>query len=152
MADPTAITGKRCTFSYGGQEGTAQITTASIDESASTDTIQTLGGSVAIAQGVESTVTCDFLYDGNAATPTTSFYAALKAALDAGSAGALAIDADGGAWAGDAIVTSLGAEMPADGAVTCSAEFTVSGGLPFTAPTTLAAAGNGARETASSAA
>ena len=151
MADPTAITGKRCTFAYGGAEGTAQITTASIDESASTDTIQTLGGSVAIAQGVESKVTCDFLYDGNAATPATSFYAALKAALDAGNTGTLTIDADGGGWTGEAIVTSLGAEMPADGAVTCSAEFLVSGGLPFTAPTTLAA-GNGARETAASSA
>ena len=95
MADPTAITGKSCTFSYGGQEGTAQITTASIDESASTDTIQTLGGSVAIAQGVESKVSCDFLYDGNAAGGT-SFYAALKAALDGGSEGTVTIDADGG--------------------------------------------------------
>ena len=62
----TAITGKSCTFEYGGStSGTAQITTATIDESASSETIQTLGGSVAISQGIESTVSCDFLYDGD---------------------------------------------------------------------------------------
>jgi len=36
-------------------------------------------------------------------------------------------------WTGDAIVTSLSAEMPADGAVTCSAEFAISGAFPFSA-------------------
>lgn len=127
----TAITGKACTFAYGSKQGEAQITTASVDESASSETIQTLGGSVAIAQGVESTVSCDFLYDGS---PTAGgFYAALKAALDAGTTGVLTIEAGGGTtpsgWEGDALVTSLGAEIPADGAVTCSAEFTISGAL-----------------------
>ena len=88
----TAITGKSCTFEYGGStSGTAQITTATIDESASSETIQTLGGSVAISQGIESTVSCDFLYDGDAATG--SFYAALKASLDAGSVGLMTIAA-----------------------------------------------------------
>jgi hypothetical protein len=123
----TAITGKVCTFTYGSNEGTAQITTASVDESASSETIQTLGGSVAIAQGVESTVSCDFLYDG---TTAGGFYAALKAALDSGAAGALVVVADeDSSWTGQAIVTSLSAEMPADGAVTCSAELTISGAL-----------------------
>jgi hypothetical protein len=126
----TAITGKACTFAYGAKAGEAQITTATVDESASSETIQTLGGSVAIAQGVESTVSCDFLYDGDTAG---GFYAALKAALDAGSTGVLTIETGGGTtpagWDGDALVTSLSAEMPADGAVTCSAEFTISGAL-----------------------
>jgi len=125
----TAITGKQCTFSYGGLDGSAQITTATVDESASSETIQTLGGSVAIAQGVESTISCDFLYDGDAALGG-GFYGALKAALDAGGAGAFIIASGGttgASWTGDAIVTSLSAEMPADGAVTCSAELTVSG-------------------------
>jgi predicted secreted protein len=131
----TAITGKVCTFTYATQAGTAQITTAKIDESANSSTIQTLGGSVAIAQGVESKVTCDFLYDGENAA---SFYGALKAALMAGSAGALSIAADDSTWTGQAIVTALSAEMPADNAVTCSAEFTVSGALPFTAGTVVA--------------
>lgn len=131
----TAITGKSCTFEYGATAGTAQITTATIDESASSETVQTLGGSVAISQGVETTVSCDFLYDGDAAAG--SFYAALKAALDGGTTGTLTIEAGTGAvsspnWTGDAIVTSLSAEMPADGAVTCSAEFAISGTLPFT--------------------
>lgn len=121
----TAITGKLCTFTYGAKDGSAQITTASVDESASSETIQTLGGSVAVPQGVESTISCDFLYDGDTAG---GFYGALKAALDAGGSGTFEITGgDTSAWSGEAIVTSLSAEMPADGAVTCSAELTVSG-------------------------
>lgn len=130
----TALTGKSCTFTYATEEGTAQITSASVDESASSETIQTLGGSVAVSQGVESTVSADFLYDGDAGA-STGFYAALKAALDAGASGTLDISTGGGttpaAWSGDAIVTSLGAEIPADGAVTCTAELTVSGSLAW---------------------
>lgn len=129
----TAITGKSCTFEYDASTtGTAQITSATIDESASSETVQTLGGSVAISQGVESTVSAEFLYDGD--QPTGGFYAALKAALDGGTTGVLTIDAGGGGWTGDALVTSLSTEMPADGQVACSAEFAVSGSLPFTAP------------------
>lgn len=126
----TAITGKSVTFTYGTKEGTAQITSASIDESASSETVQTLGGSVAISQGVESSVSADFLYDGDQAG---GFYAALKAALDGGTEGDLEIvtGADKGNWIGKALVTSLGAEIPADGAVTCSAELTISGSLAF---------------------
>jgi len=131
----TAITGKSCTFTYASEAGTAQVTSSTVDESASSETIQTLGGSVAISQGVESTVSADFLYDGD--QTDGGFYAALKAALDAGSPGTLKIEAGatGGtsepAWTGEAIVTSLSAEMPADGAVTCSAELTISGVLSF---------------------
>lgn len=134
----TAITGKQVTFTYATISGTAQITTAKVDETASSSTIQTLGGSVAVAQGIESKVSADFLYDGG--LPTAGFYAALKAAFDAGTAGALSIVADGGTWTGSAIVTSLSAEFPADNAATCSAEFTVSGTLPFTPGTLVAAA------------
>ena len=131
----TAITGKACTFTYDSVAGTAQVTSSTVDEAASSETIQTLGGSVAISQGVESTISADFLYDGDVSTG--SFYQALKAALDAGSAGELTITAGKGVatdpeWAGEAIVTSLSAEMPADGAVTCSAELTISGALVFT--------------------
>jgi len=149
----TAITGKTCTFEYGGTTpvaGTAQITTATIDESASSETIQTLGGSVAVSQGIESTVSCDFLYDGDAGS-TTGFYAALKAALDGGTSGTLSISAGGGTtpseWSGDAIVTSLSTELPADGAVTCSAEFGISGGFPYTAGTASASASSGGSST-----
>lgn len=125
----TAITGKSCTFTYGAKEGTAQITTANVDETASSSTIQTLGGSVAIAQGVESEVTCDFLYDGDAAG---GFYAALKAALNAGSTGTLSLTGGGSSeWTGEALVTGLSAEVPADDALSCSATFTISGELGF---------------------
>lgn len=125
----TAITGKKVTVTYGGKDGSAQITTASIDESASSNVIQTLGGSVALSQGVESSVSADFLYDGDVAGG--GFYAVLKALLDSGGEGDLSIDGDGSTWTGKGIVTSLGAEMPADDAVTCSAELTISGKLAF---------------------
>ena len=131
----TAITGKACTFEYDTTSGSAQITTATIDESASSETIQTLAGSVVISQGIESTVSCDFLYDGSEGL--TSFYGALKAALDGSTSGVLTVvggeGAAPGTWTGDAIVTSLSAELPADGACTCSAEFAISGRFPFTA-------------------
>lgn len=141
----TAITGKKCTFTYATVAGTAQITSASIDESASSETIQTLGGSVAVSQGVESTVSADFLYEPQ----TGGFYGALKAALQAGTAGTLDIKAGSGSpptggWSGQAIVTSLGVEIPADGAMTCTAELTISGSLPWTAGTLLAADDEGA--------
>jgi hypothetical protein len=136
----TAITGKSATFTYGADEGTAQITSANISDAGTSNTIQTLGGSVTVSQGIETTVSCDFLFDGNVVGG--GFYAALKAALTSGAPGSLAIDADGGAWVGDAIVTSLSADIPADDAVTCSAEFVVSGDFPFTAPIAAGAFGD----------
>jgi len=129
--DPVAITGKACTFTYGTKEGSAQITTFTVDESASSNTIQTLGGSVAVSQGVETTVSADFLYDGD--ETGGGFYGALRASLTAGSKGTLTIDAGTtSSWTGQAVVTSLSAEGPADDAMTCSAELTVSGSLTFT--------------------
>jgi predicted secreted protein len=124
-----ASTGKVATFTYAAKAGTAQITKATVDETSSADVIQTLGGSVAIAQGVESEVSCDFLYDGIAAA---GFYAALHAALVAGTAGALVVTASGASkWNGSAIVTALSAEIPADGAMTCSATLSISGTLTW---------------------
>jgi hypothetical protein len=133
VTTPTAITGKKVTFEFKTISGTAQVTTASIEESADSETIQTLGGSVSISNGVESSVSCDFLFDGNQANG--GFYGALKSALVAEEEAAITIEADGANWTGQAIVTSLSAEFPADGASTCSAEFTISGDFPFTAPT-----------------
>ena len=126
----TAITGKSFTVEFNSVAGTAQVTTGTIDETASSETIQTLGGSVAVSQGVESTISCDFLYDGDEVT-TGGFYNTLKAALDAGTTATITI-VGGGTWTGDALVTSLSAEFPADGAATCSAELTISGALDFT--------------------
>jgi Phage tail tube protein len=129
-AKATAITGKKCTVSFGGHDGSAQITSASIDEQGSSNVIQTLAGSVAISQGVESSLKCDFLFDGEQAGG--GFYAVLKAALTAGTEADVAIDGGGAKWDGKAVITSLSAEMPADDAVTCSAELTISGVLDFT--------------------
>jgi hypothetical protein len=129
----TAITGKQVTFAFGSNEGTAQITSATVDEAGSSNTIQTLGGSVTISQGIESSVSCDFLYDGN--TVGGGFYAALKAALASGTPGDLTISGpNGDEWTGSAIVTSLSTEIPADDAMTCSAEFGISGVLDFAPP------------------
>jgi hypothetical protein len=127
----TAITGKQFTVEVDGTSGTAQITSGTIDETASSETIQTLGGSAAVSQGVESTVSCDFLFDGEQAGG--GFYAVMKAALAAGVPVPVDISGGGASWAGDALVTSLSVEFPADGASTCSGELTVSGALPFTA-------------------
>lgn len=125
-----AITGKQFTVTVGSTNGSAQITSGSVDESASSETIQTLAGSAAVSQGVESTISADFLYDGSA--PDGGFYAVLRAALVAGTPVPVVIDGGGSEWEGDALVTSVGAEFPADGATTCAAELTVSGALTFT--------------------
>jgi len=128
----TALTGKSVTFSYGGLAGAAQITQADISESATSNTIQTLGGSVAISQGSESEITCSFLYDGE---QSAGFYEALKGAFDAATSGALVIVAGvTSGWDGDALVTALSVAMPADDAMTCDATFTVSGALTFASP------------------
>lgn len=124
----TAITGKSFTATFNSVAGTAQITSASISESADSETIQTLGGSVSVSQGTETTLSCDFLYDGAEAA---SFYLALKTAFDAGTAATVLISGGDTSWTGSALVTSLGVEIPADGALTCSAEFAISGALTF---------------------
>lgn len=128
----TVLTGKKFTVTLGTMDGSAQVTTGTVDESSSSNTIQTLAGSATISQGVESTISADFLYDGDQAAG--GFYGVLKTALDSGAE--VAVDISGGdtgaTWAGSAVVTSLSAEFPADDAATCSAELTVSGALTFT--------------------
>jgi Phage tail tube protein len=127
----TAITGKKITVKYGTDDGTAQITSASISEQSSSNTIQTLGGSVVVGQGVETSVSADFLYDGDIVGG--GFYAALKAALKAQSQADVTIAGKNGEeWVGKALVLSLSVEIPADDAVTCSAELGISGELAFT--------------------
>jgi len=128
----TAITGKRFTVQVGAIDGSAQITSGTVDEAASSETIQTLAGSAAVSQGIESTISAEFLFDGDQSGG--GFYAALRAALVSGNAAAVTIDGGGSEWDGMALVTSLSAEFPADGASTCSAELTVSGALDFTPP------------------
>lgn len=132
MTTSVAYTGKQFTFTHGALDGSAQVTSIKIDEKASSDSIQFLSGSVAISKGVETTVSVDLAYDGGAAG-TTGLYAALQASLAAGVPGTVSVNGPStDAWSGSAIVTSLSAEIPADGAVTCSAELTVSGALDYT--------------------
>jgi len=138
-AGASAVTGKSMTVTYGGTEASCQVTSLGIDESAEAETIQTLGCSATISKGVESSISMDLLYDGGQAN---SVYGVLKAALGAGTAAEVEITAASGeTWTGQAVVTSLGVEVPADGAVACSAEMSVSGSLAWTAA---AAPGGGA--------
>jgi hypothetical protein len=120
-----AITGKEFTVSIGLTDYSAQVTTGSINKTADSETIQTLDGSVTLSKGVETTASCDFLYDG-----VTGFYKAMWDAVG-GSAVTLTIVGDDGEWTGSMVVTSLSDEFPADGASTCTAEF--SGTLAFAA-------------------
>jgi hypothetical protein len=120
-----AITGKEFTVEVGTTDYSAQITTGSINKSASSETIQTLGDIVTISTGTETTASCDFLYDGAA-----GFYKAMWDAVG-GTAVTVTIVGDDGEWTGSMVVTSLSDEFPADGASTCTAEF--SGTLAFAA-------------------
>jgi len=120
-----AITGKEFTVTVGATDYSAQITTGSINKTASSETIQTLDDIVTISTGTETTASCDFLYDG-----ATGFYKAMWDAIG-GSAVTLTIVGDDGEWTGQMVVTSLSDEFPADAASTCTAEFT--GTLAFAA-------------------
>lgn len=120
-----AITGKEFTVTVGATDYSAQITTGSINKSADSETIQTLSDSVSVTKGAVMTASCDFLYDGAA-----GFYNAMWSAVG-GSAVSITIVGDTGEWTGSMLVTSVSDEFPADGASTCTAEFT--GTLTFAA-------------------
>jgi hypothetical protein len=130
----TALTGKSMTFSYGGMDATAQVTSSNIDKQASSTTIQTYGGSAAVSQGVERTVTCDYLFDGDQAAG--GFHAILDAAVESQEPGELTVEAGASSWTGSAIVTGVTVDGPADDAVTVSATYVISGDFPFTAGVT----------------
>jgi hypothetical protein len=128
----TVLTGKKFTVSLDGVDGSAQVTTGTVDESSSSNTIQTLAGSAVVSQGVESTVSAEFLYDGDQAGG--GFYGVLKTALDTSAEVDVVIEGgtdSAATWTGVAVVTGLSAEFPADDAVTCSAELGISGTLAF---------------------
>lgn len=120
-----AITGKEFTVTVGATDYSAQITTGSINKSADSETIQTLDDSVPVTKGAVMTASCDFLYDGAA-----GFYEAMWDAVG-GAAVNITIVGDTGEWTGSMLVTSVSDEFPADGASTCTAEFT--GSLTFAA-------------------
>jgi len=129
----TVTTGKSATFTYDSVAGTAQITTWTADESASPETIETLGGTAVLSATKERNIECEFLFDGDVAT-SGGFYGACKAAFDDGGTGNLTADINGADFTGQGIVSALSTPVPADGAVTCSATFTLSSWV-YTAPT-----------------
>lgn len=122
------LTGKQFTVKSGTTDYSAVVTTGSTTASASSETIQTLAGSEVISQGVEDTTSCEFLYD-----EASGFYKLLWDAIHAGTTVAVEIVGGTGKWTGTLLVTDLGNEFPADGAATCTAEF--SGELTFAAVT-----------------
>ena len=120
------LTGKQYTVSIGAADYSGVITTGTIDRSGSSETIQTLAGKETVSQGVEDTMSADFLYDGGA-----GFYAAAWAAAGSGATVAVVVVGGDGTWTGDMIITSVSDEFPADGASTCSVE--LAGELAFAA-------------------
>lgn len=129
----TVTTGKSATFTYGSVAGTSQITTFTPDESSSPETVETLGGTAVLSATKERNIECEFLFDGNTAT-SGGFYGACKSAFDDGQSGTLTADIDGASYTGSGIVSGLSTPVPADGAVTCTATFTMSS-WTYTAPT-----------------
>ena len=122
------VTGKTCTFQYGTVQGEAQITTFSTEETADSESVETLGGTAVLSANKQYTLTVSFLFDGNKAGG--GFYAALQASYTAGSAGAITLGIHGYTEAGNGTVTALSKEVPADGAVTCEATITCTGMTP----------------------
>jgi len=118
----TVLTGKSATFTFDSIAGTAQITTFTPDESRSSETLETLGGTAVIGSTRERTVSVDFLFDGDTVT-TGGFYGACKASFDSEDTGALSVDIGGATFSGNGIVDSISTPVPADGAVTCSVSF-----------------------------
>lgn len=112
-----AITGKSFTLKIGAVDYSAQITNGSINKAANIETIETLKETVPLATSTEYTTSCDFLYDG-----FVGFYKALWDSVG-GAAVAISIVGGTGKWTGNVLVTSLSDEFPADGASTCTAEF-----------------------------
>jgi hypothetical protein len=119
-----AISGKQFTVTVGGKDYSAQVTGGSIEKSGSSETIQTLADQLTVSKGVETKVSCDFLYDG-----FSGFYAALWTAVG-GSALPVIITGGDGKWTGDMVATSISDEFAADENSTCKAEFV--GALEFT--------------------
>jgi hypothetical protein len=128
----TVVTGKSATFTFGSVAGTAQITTFTPDESRSSETLETLGGTAVTGSTRERTISVDFLFDGNIAT-TGGFYGACKSSFESDAPGTLTVDIDGAAWTGEGIVDGISTPTPADGAVTCTVTFKMSS-WAYTAP------------------
>ena len=115
-----SITGKQCTFTYGALDASAQVTSVGPARSSSTETVQTLGDSVTVANEKEVTVALELLFDPD----TSGISALMHAAWVDGGKGTLEIDYGGAvATYADVVVTELGEEIPADGLVTQSATF-----------------------------
>ena len=128
-----SVTGKQCTFTYGTLDASAQVTSVGPARSSSSETVQTLGDAVTVANEKEITVALELLFDPN----TSGISALLHAAWVAGGKGTLEIDyGTATATYADVIVTELGEEIPADGLVTQSATFTTGTPDTFTWATT----------------
>lgn len=118
-----ATTGKQCTFTYKTLDASAQVTSVSVDRSASTETTQTLADAVTVAADKEITYNVDFLFDPD----TSSLFNLLHAAFVSGEEAQVVVNYNGAtSTASDVVVTSLSDTAPADGLVTVSASLVTS--------------------------
>lgn len=122
------ITGKSATFTYDSVQGTAQITTFTTDQSSTSESVETLGGTAVLSSAKEYTVTVSFLFDGN--TTGGGFYKALQGSYEDGQPGTISLVIGGYSETGSGTVTALSKEVPADGGVTCEATITCTGMTP----------------------
>ena len=115
-----SVSGKTCTFTFGALDASAQVTSISPARTASTETVQTLGGSASSANTKEITVALELLFDPN----ESGISALLHAAWVGGTKGTAEIDYGGTvATYAEILITDLGEQIPADGLVTQSATF-----------------------------
>jgi len=125
----TLLTGKSATFSYDGVSGSMQITSFTTDQTADSETVETLAGSAALSAQKEYTATVSFLFDGTI-SGATNFYKAVQAAYEDGLPGAITFAIGGFSEDGDATVTGLTKDVPADAQITCEATFLCTGMTP----------------------
>jgi len=124
----TLVTGKSATFTYDSVQGEAQITTFSTEQTADSESIETLSGTAVLSASKEYTATVSFLFDGN--TAGGGFYKALEGSYEDGLPGTVTFAIGTFSETGSAVVTALSKEVPADGAVTCEATLTCTGMTP----------------------
>ena len=124
------ISGKQFTFSAGATptDHSARVTSGGITKSSSSTTVQTLGGSITQTEGVECSVSCDFLFDEE-----SGFYDALETAIESGDDIQVTITGGGAEWTGSLKVTDLSTSFDAGSLATCSASF--AGAMTFGAAT-----------------
>lgn len=119
------IAGAQFTVEVGAVAYSDQVTTGTITTTPTITRTKTLSGVNYTQTDLMTAVSIEFLYDDN-----TGLYDALQTAIAAGSAVAIDIVGDTGAWAGAAMAID-GAEVKFDAAGIATASFTAQGDMTF---------------------